>query len=283
MDIVQVTLKTKLKSSNTVSLGVWQGAKIRSALISAIARRYCENLRYEACNECNNTTCMNKYVFYFKQDDKARMATNPIIINTEFSDYEVEADNIDIEIKLFYPATEYVDDIVDILESGIYIGVPQVKFNAEPGSVVQVDKTFNIKDLESRYTSKESTFEVKFETPMLTKSLSGVTPQQFIKNCTTRITSMVNTLGFDYQVQHELVNEAARNISIIDANIKDAYYSKMSTRTNRFQKIHGYTGTMKIRGDFSDIYPYMKMASEFNIGKQCTMGFGKFSIQEVEV
>ena len=68
--IIKTTYDVEMASEKKVNLGVWQGAKIRPALNSAIARRYCDNIQYEKCDMCNIETCMNKYMFMFKSDGK---------------------------------------------------------------------------------------------------------------------------------------------------------------------------------------------------------------------
>lgn len=281
MEIRKVTLDITLKTDKPVNLGVWQGAKIRSALISAIARMYCDSLRYGQCDNCRIETCMNKYLFYFKQDRSARMASNPIIIDTMFNEDMIISNEISFKIHVFEPAIDYIEDIIEVLERGVYLGSPSVRFKADNGSINQTEYSFNLADLDEVDDSKSDTIiEINIDTPMLTNSLSGVTPQQIIKNCTTRITSMVNTVGLDYTVQHEIVNEAAKSIKLVKADLKIAENGKMSTRKNKYSKMVGYTGKLVISGDFRNIYPYLKLASNLNIGKQCSMGFGRISIGE---
>ena len=277
--INKVTLNIQLKTAETVNLGMWQGAKIRSAIIAAVARRYCDSIRYAKCDTCNIDTCMNKYLFHLKQDKKARMSANPIIVECDFNADAVKDDTLNLKIHLFEPATEYKDDIIEIMESGIYLGQPMVKFQAL--EIKEETKVLDISVIDEKSDKTDSLIEINFETPFVTNGKSGVTHQQIIRSCTTRITSMVNTVGIDYKVPYEKAIEAADKLQLVKAEFNSTMNSKKSTRTNRFDAIHGVTGKMLVKGDFSDIYHFLEIASELNIGKECTMGFGKFTVKEV--
>ena len=278
--INKVTLNIQLKTAETVNLGMWQGAKIRSAIIAAVARRYCDSPRYSECDICKVETCMNKYLFHYKQDKQARMASNPIIVECEFNNEEVWADEFSIKIHLFNPATEYQDDIVEILEQGIYLGTPKIRFQAI--EIIEETKVLDISIIDEKSDKTDSLIEINFETPFVTNGKSGVTHQQIIRSCTTRVTSMVNTVGVDYRVPYEKAIEAANKIQLVKVEFNPTVNSKQSTRTNRYDYINGVTGKMVLRGDFSDIYHFLEIASELNIGKECTMGFGKFTVKEVK-
>lgn len=281
MKIIKTTLTVKMQSEIKVNLGFWQGAKFRSALNSAVARRYCDNIQYENCSSCNIETCMNKYLFMYKSDGQAKMRSNPIIIDCPFNDADEISDKFTFKIHMFNPATEYIEDIEDILNDGVYLGTPRVKFTAI--SINTTVETINLDILEQEATDMQNaTVEICFETPFITNGKSGVTPQQIIRSCTTRITSMVNTVGLDYTVEHEPVNLAASSIQFTDCTFRDKYYGKQSSRRNKYTTIHGTVGSIRLHGDFSKIYNFLEVASKLNIGKQCSMGFGKFSVRVVE-
>lgn len=278
--IFKTTYDVEMTSEKKVNLGVWQGAKIRSALNSAIARRYCDNIQYEKCDTCNIDTCMNKYMFMFKPDRKARMQSNPIILDCPFNDTEEVSDQFNFKIHMFSPATNYAEDLVDILNHGVYLGNPRVKFSAV--NITPTIETIDLDILENDASDKKDvTIEITFETPFITNAKSGVTPQQIIRNCTTRITSMVNTVGIDYRVPYEDVNEAASQIQFTECSFDNKYYGKQSSRKSKYCMLHGTVGSIKLHGDFSKIYNFLEIASKLNIGKQCTMGFGKFSVRVV--
>lgn len=282
MEIIKLTYDVKMASERKVHLGVWQGAKLRSAFNSAIARRYCDNIQYGRCDHCNIETCMNKYMFMLKSDSKARMQANPIILDCPFNDTDEVSDQFTFKIHLFSPANNYADDLVDILNQGIYLGNPRVLFKAS-----SIDTSYEKIDFDAlehdASDKKDVTLEITFETPFITNGKSGVTPQQIIRNCTTRITSMVNTVGAcaGYIVKHEAVNEAATRVKFTDCTFEDKYYGKQSSRKHKYCAIHGTVGSIKLHGDFSKIYNFLDVASKLNIGKQCTMGFGKFSVKVV--
>lgn len=278
--IVKTTYDVKMTSERKVNLGIWQGAKLRSALNSAIARRYCDNIQYERCDHCNIETCMNKYMFMLKSDSKARMRANPIILDCTFNDTDEVSDQFTFKLHLFNPATNYAEDLVDILNHGVYLGNPRVLFKAS--NIDTVTETIDLAVLEQDASDKkDATVEITFENPFITNGKSGATPQQIIRNCTTRITSMINTVGIDYTVKHEAVNEAATHVQFTECSFEDKYYGKQSSRKYKYSIIHGTVGSIKLHGDFSKIYNFLEVASKLNIGKQCSMGFGKFSVRVV--
>ena len=69
-------------------------------------------------------------------------------------------------------------------------------------------------------------------------------------------------------------------IKISDMEVRFNKYGRHSTRDNKDHNLRGQNGYITITGDLSNIINMIKIASQLNIGKSCTMGFGKFHIEE---
>ena len=86
--IFKTTYDVEMTSEKKVNLGVWQGAKIRSALNSAIARRYCDNIQYEKLVEMINK------IEAFKQEIETIYAEN--------EELEKEKKDLKAKLKMYY-------------------------------------------------------------------------------------------------------------------------------------------------------------------------------------
>lgn len=281
MEIRKLTLSFKLKSTKETNIGIWSGSKLRAALKNSIIHAYCYNMERGACDKCKHMDCANKIVFDASTEDKARMSCNPVIIGCKFSDEDEITDNINVNISLLGKAMMAKQNIIDAFTYGIFLGAERTHFKLD--SYTEAMESFNIDKLSESDTSKsDKTITVKFDTPFVTKSTSGLTLESFIRNCTTRITSVVNALEMEYTVEYQKAIDSLCGISLKEIKTQDKYYGKLSSRTKRFNTIHGHSGEMTIAGDLSNVYKYIELASHLNIGKHCSMGFGEFSITERE-
>jgi hypothetical protein len=174
------------------------------------------------------------------------------------------------------------DDILKCIEL-LYIkdGDNSVEFilesAEEENSIIDIDNTY-IKD----DAFENSTVRLVFDTPFITKSYEKLTTKAFLVSCTSRITSMINSTipgeKFDY---HRFLDEAD-NIKISNHEFYSNKYIRSSTRDNKEHKLNSMIGYVEFTGNLSNTINMLKVASNFNIGKSCTMGFGKFHLETVD-
>lgn len=281
MNINYVTLNVEIKSEISGNIGEFPGSAIRGALMQSIVYRHCESLRYGQCDTCKFTDCIMKKCF--KCDLNTHLSTNPVVINTDYVPGRDYSNTLNFSIVLLgESAISMVSEIKKIVEAGMFIGSPKVEFKAT--SVTSESGIIDLSILDKEYSEyKDTTFKIKLLTPYISNGKTSIKdrPQKFIKGLTIRVTALVTTLGIDYHVPYELILDVMNTIELVDADISKASIQRKSTNHGKYQLLHGEVGEFTLHGDFSHIYPFLEVASKLSIGKECTMGFGKFSWEVV--
>ena len=281
MNIPYTKITVTMKSDVQGNIGEFPGSAIRGALMQSLVYRHCESLKYGQCDICKSTDCIMKYCF--KPDLSGQLATNPIVLNTDYIPCRTMSDTLNFSIMLYGDTTQKMSsEIKKILNAGMFMGSPKVEFKAE--SVLEESSTIDLSILDKCYDEySNSAFKIKLITPYVSKGKTPIKdrPQKFIKGLTIRVTSIVNILGIDYHVPYESILDVMNTISISDIKLNRASIQRKSTNHGKYQLVHGEIGEFTLHGDFSKIYPFLVIASKLSIGKECTMGFGQFSWEEV--
>lgn len=275
MEIRVAELDITLKAERATNFGTWLGSKLRGAIKNGLVYQNCTNMRLGACDICRHTDCPSKFLFDNIDKSTCRIAINPVILDVDFQDTDIVADTISFKVKLLGHAIMAQDKLIDVLKYGIFLGQERVKFQLD--TLNELNYTIDITDLAKPESKAPEEISLVLDTPYVVKAKSGITAESFIRNCTTRITGMVNTLGLDYNVEYQKALDSCKDL-ILRTDVTKQSYKRISTRTHKKQTIGGYTGTLTLKGDLSKVYKYIAIASKLNIGKECTMGFGKFSI-----
>lgn len=281
MNIPYIKITATMKSSTPGNIGEFPGSAIRGALMQSLVYRHCESLKYGQCDTCKFTDCIMKYCF--KPDLSNQLATNPIVLNTSYVPGRSISDTLTFSIILYGDfATKISSEIKKILNTGMFIGSPKIEFRAE--SIIEETDSIDLSILDKCYNEyNNSAFKIKLITPYVSKGKTPIKdrPQKFLKGLTIRVTSIVNILGIDYHVPYEAILDIMETISISDVKLNKVSIQRKSTNHGKYQLVHGEIGEFTLHGDFSKIYPFLVIASKLSIGKECTMGFGEFSWEEV--
>ena len=271
-------LSVEVQASTSTNIGEFPGSTLRGALIQAMVYRNCESLRYGKCDTCKDIDCPLKSCFMNEPVNSGHLETNPIIINTDFVRGRTQADRVKFSISLCGDDTSILaKEFKRILESGLFLGTPKTEFAltslSEDNSVVDLSILDKVYD-----EYKDSTVRISIKTPFITnnKDSLAVNPTKVIRALTTRTTAMVRTLGIDYRVPYQQVLEDMEGLELIDHKVQKVSIQRKSTHHTKYQLLHGEIGEIVMQGDFSHIYPFLVIASQLSIGKECTMGFGEF-------
>ncbi len=282
MEIKRLRLKFTLQSDNKVSTDMWHGSQLRGAIKQALVVQNCTNMRVGECDRCKKCSCTSKLLFDTVGAKATKLITNPVTITAEFSDKDIVTDTINFTISLYGDsAIGTKDTLIDAIGKRLYLGRERTKFNVV--SISEQLDTFDLSVLDAP-GKKLNTINIVFDTPYINKLLQSKGVSKFksdslMRAITTRITSMVNTMGLDYTVKFRDLIDNADSFEI-KLNLKSAIYKRVSRRTMRNQHIKAYTGNIQLSGDISKIYNYLKLAEFLGIGKECTMGFGRIHIEE---
>lgn len=273
------TLTVEMKSKTPTNIGEFPGSSIRGALINAMVYRNCESLRYGRCDICNDVDCPLKHCFMNKPSNAGYLETNPIFINTDFVPGRNFSDTLNFSITLCGSGNEaIVKEMKRVLESWLMVGTPKKEFSLV--NLTESNTTIDLSMLDKEYPEYNSCkVRIKLSTPLITNNKVSVeaSPAKLIKALTTRVTAMVRTLGIEYHVPFEQAISDMGSLEVISKDIKRVDIQRKSTHHSKYQLLHGEIGEVEFSGDFSHIYPFLVIASQLSIGKECTMGFGKFS------
>lgn len=136
---------------------------------------------------------------------------------------------------------------------------------------------------------KEDFINVNFLTPFLPK-LEGKNIKNpdridfniFFSSVSRRIISEMH--AWDKNQYLELIKkfkklrELAEGIEVVEREITFSELIKHSSRQKKKIKIGGFRGRIKFKGDFSQLYEFIKIGEIIHIGKGVRMGLGKFNL-----
>lgn len=284
MDINRTILNVKMQASHPVNIGAWTGSAIRGAIKSALARKNCKSLKYEDCNRCKYEDCPNKFMFDRKEIGSGRIEANLVIVDAPLFDNNVITNQIEFRIIVFENIFDEVGILRELLTSGIRMGEPRVLWKAI--KFEEQESVIDIPDYNGN-TNRICSCKIDFETPIVsnqTSEIKGIklTPQTLVKLVTRRLAGISNTAELGYSVPYlELINDAS-NFAIIHNNLTDIELYRKSSTKNRIDHVKAKIGSIELSGKLDSFYPYLVFISNLNIGKECTMGLGKYTVSELK-
>lgn len=136
---------------------------------------------------------------------------------------------------------------------------------------------------ETSGTNIPDQIELHFITPLRLKYqrelVNNIELHILMRNILRRISSILyfhhgDDLNVDYK---DLIAEAEKATKIEDNTIW-VDWERFSKRQDTKLKMGGLVGRAKFKGDFTNIYPYLKLAEIIHAGKGTVFGLGKYKI-----
>lgn len=286
-DILEMKVDITLKSDRAIRLNDWTGSTIRGALSHNLMRKRCIS-KDKKCEECSIKVCPVGVLFNTPKHNTKQILSNPIIVES-FSNNE-QTDTINIHLTLFGTGTMYLQNILMELEDGICIGNTRTVFYLESARYSETGEEI-FKDgllTKVRYTSPkkldiEDSMKITLITPLYAKdSFISLEFEQFMRAVLLRVEAVYRTVGItDYIPRKELLDKAS-NIKVLN---KRLYVKRMVRKSSNKGEmcINTINGTITYKAedefDFQQFLPYIAIAQEFYIGKMCTMGLGRFKVE----
>lgn len=286
--IPELNIDIILKSDSKATLNNWCGSTIRGALSNSLMHRYCKS-KDKNCSKCmNHNFCPVGIVFNTANNEDGQLNTNPVIINAFYAKDTI-TNEIKFNLVLFGNATMAIQNILIELLSGIELGRNRTVFKLKNAYYSGTDESIfekgklGVLKLHKypEITLNSNVLHVKFESPMVCKqSIKDMSFKSFIRACLIRDKAIYNTLGIEIDFDYKDLLEKAENIEVSNSSLNLFKLARCSKTKQRVTEIAGKIGDITYTGDFSEFIPYISMAQEFNIGKWCTMGLGKFKVIE---
>lgn len=287
-DILKVKVDITLKSEKAVILNNWTSSSIRGALSNRMMHRYCK-IKDNDCSKCSNfKTCAVSTLFNAEKHQDNKLISNPIIINSFCNDNTI-SDTINMQLVLFGNGIMFLQHIILELSDGIYINSAGEKVLFKLDSIKYTDSKENMLDngiLCNLHMSSVKDISIKdrlvveFNTPVRLKdSFTKLEFKDFMRAVLIRLKAVYNTAGIEYEIPYNELLDSCCSIKLEKRNIrfKKAIRASKSRGKNEVPVL---TGKLVYSGNLDKFIPYLALAQDFNIGKWCTMGLGKFTISD---
>lgn len=272
MKFVKIT--ARLKADRAVELNQFTGSTVRGALISSLSKSFCAKRNVE-CDSCDaGITCPNKILFNMGEYTDDNWISNPIVINADY----LESGEIDIVIKLFGLGSMSAQSIVMVLKNGLYLGKERDKFTPVGDVSVEIMRRDSIE-----VQPFKGRLRVNFVSPAhLQKWRLNLDFCDFMRCCMYRYMSINRLSNSEPIINYKRLLEDSNKIKLISKDIHAVELGRFSRRTQMQNHIRCLTGSVEYDGDFSDYIGIIRFAEEFNIGKWCTMGLGRITVETIE-
>ncbi|RMB00039.1 CRISPR-associated protein Cas6 [Hydrogenothermus marinus] len=242
----------------------------------------------EECITCEfNKTCPYTIIFeteiYLKKPSK-------YVLQPEYDEKDLkEGDKIYIDITLLGFASNFWQFIIQSLSTVINLGkdsfIKQTDaFYYHPFA----DKYFPLKSEIPRFNASyffdlktgRDELQIKFYPTSLKLNGEYIMFNEFDKNIFIEaIKNRISNVAVNYGTKTEKIFINKSKFEITDLNLKPAPVKKWSNRKKRKMTIPVIEGNFKIKGDLSEIYPYLTMIENINIGKEVNLGLGKVEVK----
>lgn len=289
MLVTKRVIHVKMKSNNYFNFEEYTGNFIRSALIEKLRSKCCTNYKLD-CYNCTSQDCVLKNTFIFKENN-GKLQLNPIIIDgrVAISGDIIVTKNIEFSVSLLGKSIEYSSIIEEALQT--------LEFNngkeRERFRLVELDTqdyTLNTDIKEIKYNGKirvvfESYVNVPNHKSKFTKELKETDKLQFnnfVRACTHRVTSLVNTCSPGELFDYKKFTEKNYNVMMIDSHLEKMCIHRKSSRTKTESNIRAIRGYVEYSGDIDEAYDLIKLVSELHIGKYASLGLGKFTVEMLD-
>lgn len=263
------------------------GSAIRGVLGKRLKKMVCIK-PHEECKNCEfNKTCPYTIIFeteaYLNQPSK-------YILQPEYSTKEIkDGDKLYVDITLLGFASNYWEFIIESLNTVIDLG--KERFIKQTGIYHYhpfADKYFPLKAVVPRFnaanffelkTGKDEV-QVKFYPTSLKFNGNYIKFDEFNKDVLIKaIVSRISNVALNYGSKTEKIFIDKSKFEITDLNFKPAPMKRWSNRKKRKMIIPAIEGSFKIKGQLNEIYPYLSIIENINIGKSTSLGLGKVEVK----
>ncbi len=287
INIPYIKLGISMIPEKKVSLPEWASSTVRGAFGNRILEACCDEGKYN-CSECPYI-CSAGLLYGNAQPDRSEEAVNPYIINCEKDAFDGR--KLFFDFTLFSDGVETVDDVLAVLNSGLFLGKERIRFDIEEitdlvtGEIIFDGEGFYKPDVHIMDFKEEKARKIciEFATPYKTKLNSkDFKFEQLIRAVLRRVSSVMRLSGeepgFDYQ---DLIEKSAV-INTRYRALTNEMLSRYSNRAGAKMDFGGFTGVMICEGDLTEFMPLLRAAEILHAGKMCVMGLGKIKVYVLE-
>ena len=258
------------------------GSSIRGVLGRKLKKIVCIKPR-EECKTCEfNKTCPYTVIF---ETELYLNIPSKYVLQPQYSSKELkEGDKLYIDITLLGFASNYWEFIIQSLNTVINLG--KERFIKQTGVYYYhpfADTYSPLKSFVPRFNA-QNFFELKtgkneMEVRLFPTSLKFygkyIKAEEFNKNIFIKaVVSRVSNVAKNYGTKTEKIFIDKSKFEIADIRMKPSPMKRWSNRKKKKMLIPAFEGSFKIKGDLNEIYPYLTMLENINLGKSVSFGLG---------
>ncbi len=258
------------------------GSSIRGVLGRKLKKIVCIKPR-EECKTCEfNKTC--PYTVIFETELYLNMPSK-YVLQPQYSSKELkEGDKLYIDITLLGFASNYWEFIIQSLNTVINLGKERFIKQTEVYYYHPFADTYSpLKSFVPRFNA-QNFFELKtgkneMEIRLFPTSLKFygkyIKAEEFNKDIFIKaVVSRVSNVAKNYGTKTEKIFIDKSKFEITDIKMKPSPMKRWSNRQKKKMLIPAFEGSFKIRGDLNEIYPYLTILENINLGKSVSFGLG---------
>lgn len=127
---------------------------------------------------------------------------------------------------------------------------------------------------------------INFDTPTRLKHQGAYVKQPDFHILARALLRRISTLyyfhcGERWETDYPALVKQAQTVKIVEANTQWITWERFSSRQGRRVKLDGITGSMTYQGNLSPFRELLTMGSLLHVGKACTFGWGKYSLNHI--
>ena len=256
------------------------GSSIRGVLGKRLRKIVCIKPR-EDCKVCEfNKTC--PYTVIFETELYLNMPSK-YVLQPEYNSRQLkEGDKLNIDITLLGFASNYWEFIIQSLntvinlgkerfikQSGIYYYHP---FASSYEPLKSVVPRFNAKDFFDIRTGKEK-INVRLFPTSLKFGGRYIKANEFSKDYLIKaVVSRISNIAQNYGSKTGKIFIDKSKLEISDQNMKPSPLKRWSNRKKKKMTVPAFEGNFKLKGNINEIYPYLLILENINLGKSTSFG-----------
>ncbi|WP_457639477.1 CRISPR system precrRNA processing endoribonuclease RAMP protein Cas6 [Persephonella sp.] len=242
---------------------------------------------FEECKNCEfKATCPYTNIF-----ETEAMLNQPsrYVMRPPFEKRELkEGSIITVEITLLGSTAGYWEFITEALSGTHNIGKERY---------IRLEKIYFLHPLQNEYHPVKS-FVPRFEAENMLETVTGkeqldikiyptslklkgsyIKASQFSKELLIKaVVSRVSNLALHYGTKKDKIFIDGSKFYIPGKNLKPAPMKRWSNRKQKHMIIPAFEGSLTLKGDLSEIYPYLNLIELLNLGKSVSFGLGRIKV-----
>ncbi len=281
-------IKLEFQSLNEFRTPYFLGSTFRGIMGRKLKKTVCIKPSLDSCKDCEfKMTCPYTTVF---ETEAILNQPSKYVMKPEFSNRNLKENEIlTLEMTLLGETANYWEFLINSFSGVLNIGKERyIKLKDIYFYHVKEEKYHPVKSFIPKFEAKDilnkRTDKKKIETRFYPTSLKNMgkivrfdefNKDIFIKSILSRVSVVSQNYG--EKIEKLFINKENFNIGL--QNLKPSPLKRWSNRKKKHMTIPAFEGEIVLEGELKEIYPYLKVIENINIGKSVSFGLGNVKIE----